>query len=155
MLEPHASAAHLRGPIVIADDNIDDVFFLRRKLKELDVNAPIIVLRDGHETIEYLKQVCLDNRVDLFPEIIFLDLKMPRATGFSVLCWLREQESFQGLKVVILSDSDDPGDVALAIDLNADAYMAKQPNLADLADTLRKFAPAVLHPAPLMATSAA
>lgn len=134
------------GAIVIADDNADDIFLLRRELDRLGINAPIVELADGHETIEFLRQYTSESHTDPVPQLLFLDLNMPRTTGFSVLCWLREQDALHGLRVVILSDSDDPGDVALATALEADAYVAKQPDVNGLAEILRRFAPAVLAP---------
>jgi CheY-like chemotaxis protein len=146
MLAHTDSVTQSAGAIVIVDDNADDLFFMRRNLEQLGITAPIVTLHDGHEAIEFLKRVCVDHRTDLYPEIVFLDLNMPRTTGFSVLCWLREQESLKDLKVVILSDSDDPGDVALATALDADAYVAKQPHAEGLTQILRRFAPALLAP---------
>lgn len=145
--------AHPCGPLVIADDNEDDVFLLRRKLHRIGVHTPIITVRDGFEAIEFLKQLC-DQRERL-PALLLLDLKMPRATGFSVLCWLREQDVFDAMKVVILSDSEDPGDIALAAELEADAYLAKHPDAGALTELLRRFAPAVLTTQPVAASSAA
>lgn len=134
------------GPIVVADDSEDDIYFLQRHLAELGVTAPVVVLRDGYETIEHLRSVARSGHGEPLPSILFLDLRMPRATGFSVLCWLREQPELADLKVVILSDSEDPCDVALAAELEADAFVAKQPDAEALSELLQRFAPAVLAP---------
>lgn len=148
MLAPQATSLAGPGPVVVADDNEDDLFFFRRALTHVGATCPVVALRDGHQTIEYLKQVCGERRPEGIPEILFLDLNMPRASGFSVLCWLREQEMLRHLKVVILSDSNDPGDIALATALEADAYLPKFPSEDVLVDLLRRFAPATLsHPA--------
>lgn len=145
MLAPQAASLSAPGPIVVADDNEDDLFFFCRALTHIGAACPVVALHDGHQAIEYLKQVCSDRRPEGFPEILFLDLNMPRATGFSVLCWLREQELLRHVKVVILSDSSDPGDVALATALEADAYLPKFPSDEALVDLLRRFAPATLN----------
>lgn len=136
------------GRIAIVDDNPDDIFILQRQLRRLGISCPIATFSDGHDAMAFLRQTADSNGRTSLPEIVFLDIHMPGATGFSVLCWLREQDALKNLKVVILSGTSDPGDVALATALSADAYLAKQPSLDCLANLLQRFAPDLLpHPA--------
>lgn len=136
------------GRIAIVDDNPDDIFILQRQLRRLGITCPIATFSDSHDAMEFLRHTAANAGRSALPEILFLDINMPGATGFSVLCWLREQEALKNLKVVILSGTSDPGDVALATALSANAYLAKQPSLEYLGTILNRFAPGLLpHPA--------
>lgn len=136
------------GRIAIVDDNPDDIFILQRQLRRLGITCPIATFSDGHDAMAFLRQTAENTDPAALPQILFLDINMPGATGFSVLCWVREQDALKNLKVVILSGTSDPGDVALATALTADAYVAKQPSMDHLVGILQRFAPDLLpHPA--------
>jgi CheY-like chemotaxis protein len=134
------------GRIAIVDDNPDDIFILQRQLRRLGITCPIATFSDGHDAMAFLRQTAETTGRESLPELLFLDINMPGATGFSVLCWLREQEALKNLKVVILSGTSDPGDVALATALTADAYLAKQGSKDLLFGVLNRFAPDLLPP---------
>lgn len=132
------------GRIAIIDDNPDDIFLLQHLLFGMGVRCPTATFSDGHDAMAFLKQTAAQHGPGSLPEILFLDINMPGATGFSVLCWLREQDELKHLKVVILSGTSDPGDVALATALSADAYVAKEPSPEHLTTILTRFAPGLL-----------
>jgi CheY-like chemotaxis protein len=134
------------GRIAIVDDNPDDVFFLQHQLRRIGVNCPICTFSDGLEAMTFFRQAAAVEDRSLIPQILFLDINMPGATGFSVLCWVREQEFLKSLKVAILSGSGDPGDVALASELSADAFVAKHPSPSKLATILARLAPGLMPP---------
>lgn len=135
------------GRIAIVDDNPDDIFILQRQLRRLGITCPIATFSDGHDAMAFLRQTAECSGRTSLPELLFLDINMPGATGFSVLCWLREQDALRNLKVVMLSGTSDPGDVALATALSADAYVTKQPSIDHIATLLNRFAPDLLpHP---------
>jgi CheY-like chemotaxis protein len=76
--------------ILVVDDSEDDVELLRRAVAQTKVPWTIIaVLRDGEEAIRYLEQFANPKCTSLPPEVLLLDLKMPRASGFEVLAWIR------------------------------------------------------------------
>src|SRR3954468_1293367 len=92
-------------PIVIVDDNPDDLFFFKRGLVKAGVTNPLVIGEDGEEAIALLKKM-IDGKTlkpaDT-PLIVFLDLKMPRVSGFAVLEWIRTQRAFDAVPVAILS----------------------------------------------------
>lgn len=94
----------------------------------------------------YLKQVSVGHGRKALPDLLFLDINMPGTTGFSVLCWLRDHQATHHLKVVILSGTSDPGDVALATALTANSYLAKHANLTGLLGIVSRLAPQLLPP---------
>ena len=69
--------------------------------------------------------------------MMFLDVKMPAATGFDVLRWVREHPECSVLPTLMLSSSGDEGDVELAYELGANGYFVKPPHLDDLKAMLR------------------
>jgi len=132
------------APIVIVDDEPDDIFFLQQQLRRIGVTCPIATFSDGHEAMTRLRHLAEKSSAPVLPDVLFLDINMPGPTGFSVLCWLREHVQLKNLKVVMLSGSGDPGDVALATTLTADAYVAKHPSPSQLEKVLARLAPALL-----------
>lgn len=132
------------NPIMIVDDEPDDVFFLQQQLRRIGVTCPVATFSDGHEAMNRLRRLAAKSSAPVLPALLFLDINMPGPTGFSVLCWLREQEHLKHLKVVMLSGSGDPGDVALATTLTADAYVAKHPSPSQLEKVLGRLSPELL-----------
>lgn len=119
-------------PVLVADDSEDDRLFLRiglRNQPQLKIVAEVV---DGEETINYLggKGKYADREMYPFPELLVLDLKMPRFNGFEVLDWLRAQ-SFPDLKVAVISGSFLKEDVAKSLDLGAHAYHMKPSSLPE------------------------
>ena len=85
------------------------------------------MVRDGEETIAYLKgEGQFANRAEYpLPELLLLDLAMPRKDGFEVLRWLRQQPGLSALRVVVLTSSDQMRDVNLAYKLGANSFLVK------------------------------
>ncbi|MDB6066603.1 MAG: response regulator receiver protein [Pedosphaera sp.] len=112
--------------VLLVDDSDADRFFLRKALSGNQKLAIVAEVEDGEEAIRYLGGAggFSDRQKYPFPDLVLLDLKMPRTTGYEVLAWLRTQ-TFNGLKVVVLSGSVLPEDMAKTLDLGADAYHVK------------------------------
>jgi CheY-like chemotaxis protein len=116
-------------PIVVADDDVDDLFFARRSLQKAGITTPVITCADGVEVVELLKALSQENKP--LPPLVFLDIKMPNLDGFQTLKWIREQKYLEKIRVVMLSGSNEARDVALARSLGADDYLVKYPTPAD------------------------
>ena len=86
--------------ILLADDDTDDCLFFKTAIEELDRNIKLTILRDGEQLMNYL----FANSENL-PDVLFLDLSMPRKTGFECLCEIKEDEKLKNLKVAIFSTS--------------------------------------------------
>lgn len=112
--------------VLLVDDSEADRFFMRRALKDNGKLAVVAEVEDGEAAMSYLsgKGGFSDRQKYPFPDLMLLDLKMPRATGYEVLAWLQTQ-SFEDLKVVVLSGSFLPEDIAKTLELGADAYHMK------------------------------
>lgn len=134
-------------PILLADDNTEDLFFLRRKLARIGVRNPIVSVEDGFEAIRVLKTCRADGHPPI-PSILFLDIKMPGVTGFSVLSWIRAVDALDVMKVVMVSDSEEPCDIELATELGANAYLIKYPSADSLADVISSLDATIVTSAP-------
>lgn len=120
-------------PILVADDNPNDVFFLRRRLVSAGIHFPVQHVEDGMEAINWLERFALPGvPVLLRPWLIFLDLKMPRKDGFGVLEWMKEKGLTETTTVCVLSTLDEPADKNRAKALGAHRFLTKYPRPADL-----------------------
>lgn len=113
----------LSAPILLAEDDDNDVFLFRQALTLAGVDKPLIVAEDGQEVVDYFTLPTPGARVH--PAVIVLDLNMPRMDGFEVLAWLSKQPHLRSIPVLVLSSSDDEGDQARARQLGAVAYWVK------------------------------
>jgi len=113
--------------ILVAEDREDDILLIRRAFTKARVVNPMQIVRDGEETLAYLKgEGKFANRAEYpLPGLLLLDLKMPRMDGFEVLRWVRQQPGLKTLRVVVLTSSDDIRDVNLAYQLGANSFLVK------------------------------
>src|SRR6266446_4836904 len=113
--------------VLVADDDENDVFLLRRAFQKAGLPHTLIHVRDGQEAINYLSG---KNHAKL--KLFLLDLKMPLVDGFDVLLWLRARPQPICLPVVVLSSSSLPDDKNRAKELGANDYLAKPTGPDDL-----------------------
>jgi two-component system response regulator len=126
-------------PIVIADDDEDDIFFATRALQKGGVAAPILTCANGRELIALLRKL-LESEGAQLPRVVFLDIKMPEVSGFDALKWIRSEERLREMPVIMLSGSKETRDTELADSLGADGYLVKYPShevIARAAATVR------------------
>lgn len=126
-------------PILYAEDDENDAFFMTRALKEAGIANRLELVRDGQEAIDYLAG---DGRFadrDAFPLpfLVLLDLKLPQLSGLEVLEWVREQSSLRDLHVVVLASSAEDKTVPKALELGANSYLVKPPTTASLLHMIR------------------
>jgi CheY-like chemotaxis protein len=112
--------------VLLVDDSEDDRHFMRIALRNHPRLIVVGEVCDGEDAISYLNgsEAFTDREKFPFPDVILLDLKMPRRTGFEVLEWLQTQ-SFKNLIVIVVSGSILPQDVAQSLALGAAAYHGK------------------------------
>ena len=117
----------LTNVILVADDDADDLFLIRRLLTKAGVKNPVMDFRNGDELVSFLRPVAAAAEKNGRPCVLFLDIKMPKVDGFEVLRWIRKQSAFANLPVVMLSGSDEPRDIKKATELGATRYLIKHP----------------------------
>jgi CheY-like chemotaxis protein len=127
------------APILLAEDDEHERFFLRLALEQSGVANPVITVEDGREAVDYLAGVgpYADRASHPLPGLIVLDLKMPRMSGFDVLAWLSSRPDFKELPVVVLSSSALDSDIQRAKELGADDFQVKPLGFERLVDIVR------------------
>ncbi len=126
---------HWRGKtILLADDEDNDALLIQRAFKKAGIDALIYRVKDGEEALAYLKGDAgyRDRQKFPFPDMLLLDLKMPRKSGFEVLKWVREHEQFKRLVAIVLTSSKQSFDINQAYDLGANSYLVKPLNFEEL-----------------------
>ena len=125
--------------ILIAEDSEDDAFFLERAFRKIGLKNPVQILTDGAAVMDYLKAEgkFKDRSEYPFPSVLFLDIKMPRVSGFEVLHWLKENEQCKIIPTMVFSSSEQPEDIERAYQLGVNAYIVKPNKAEDLEVILR------------------
>jgi CheY-like chemotaxis protein len=120
--------------ILVADDDQNDVFFLRRAFQKSGLEYSVMHVSDGQEAIDYLRGEANYSDRSRFPlpSLLLLDLKMPKVDGFDVLHWLKEHSTLKELPVVVLSSSSREDDIERARSLGADDYRVKPADFEQL-----------------------
>jgi len=86
--------------ILLADDDTDDCFFFKKALEELLLSTHLTIVHDGEQLLNYLSK-----NSEHLPDVLFLDLSMPRKNGFECLSEIKENKKLKDLPVVIFSTS--------------------------------------------------
>jgi CheY-like chemotaxis protein len=128
--------------VLVADDDANDVFFLRRAFQKAGFSCPILDVSDGERAICYLSgsDGFADRSRFPIPSLLFLDLKMPKVSGFEVLEWLQKHQDLATMKVVVLSSSNLPGDMQKARALGAHDYRVKPADIDDMIAMVKEVA---------------
>jgi two-component system response regulator len=121
--------------ILLVEDNDDDVELTLRAFARSEVIYEMVVVRDGAAALEYLLRRAPG---DGAPQIVLLDLKLPRLDGLEVLRRMRADERTRRLPVVILTSSDEEQDLAACYDLGANSFVRKPVDFARFVDAARQ-----------------
>ena len=108
--------------VLLAEDNADDEFFTCRGLNASEVAMAIHVARDGAAALDMLFGI---SGPALCPDLIVLDINMPKLDGIEVLERLRQDTRTRLTPVVILTSSTQPDDIARAYQAGANSYLSK------------------------------
>ena len=112
--------------LLLVEDNPADVFLMETALEVSALPVEMAVARDGVEALEYLGTVGTGRP---YPDLMLLDLNMPRMNGFEVLETLRGDPALRHLPVVVFTTSSAPEDVKRAYALQANSYVSKPATL--------------------------
>jgi CheY-like chemotaxis protein len=124
--------------ILVAEDTPSDIDLLKLALDRCGEVRSLQIVRDGQEVIDYLRGAPpFDQPHRQVPNIIFMDLKMPRMDGFGVLAWLRKNPDCAVIPVIIMSASGLPPDILQAYRLGANAYFKKPTDFGQLQEILK------------------
>ena len=111
--------------VLLVDDSEDDRFLFNYAFRTAGIPGRILESEDGDEAIDVLQTARASASGPGWPDVMFLDLKMPGRDGFDVLAWVKQTVRDRPLDIYVLSGSNEPSDVQRARELGADDYITK------------------------------
>lgn len=117
--------------ILLVEDNLGDVVLAREALASAKISNNITVAKDGEQAMDYLMKRNEYNDV-LTPDLVLLDLNLPKKDGRQVLSEIKADENLKRLPVVVLTSSEAEHDVVKTYDLHANSYIVKPVDLDKL-----------------------
>jgi CheY-like chemotaxis protein len=114
-------------PILLVEDNPDDIFFVKRAFAAAHLEHPLFTVENGQQAIDYMNGVGQFAEHPL-PRLVIADLKLPAVNGFDLIRWMRHDAKTKLIPIIVLSSSNRSDDVNLAYALGANAYMVKPPD---------------------------
>ncbi len=127
------------NPVVIlmADDDPDDLLLTEDALREADIASTFRTVADGADLMSYLtRENGYTDRNAPRPDLILLDINMPKMNGHEVLAKLAVTEDLKQIPVVVITTSGDPDDVLQAYQNGARSYLQKPRTFGELVDSM-------------------
>ena len=126
---------HLR-PILLVEDNSMDVDLTLQAFQQHQIANAVVVCRDGEEALDYVK---MHGTIpdDELPVVVLLDLRLPKVDGLDVLRYVRQDEVWRRIPVVVLTTSRENPDVEAAYALGANSYIVKPVDFVAFMDVVK------------------
>ncbi len=117
--------------ILLVEDNEGDVLLTMEALKEAKINNEVIVARDGEQAITMLNESVTQ------PDLILLDINLPRIDGMEVLAYIKNNEQLKSIPVIMLSTSSDERDIKGSYQHHANCFISKPVGLQNFMEVIR------------------
>jgi CheY-like chemotaxis protein len=129
---------------MVVEDNADDIFFMRRAIRETELDCQLAVAEDGREAVASLEALLPPDPLtaQMGEVLILLDLKLPQLSGMEVLEWIKRHPRLSVLPVIVLSSSSEPTDIERAYRLGVNAYVSKPTDhrrLVSFVEAIKRF----------------
>jgi chemotaxis family two-component system response regulator Rcp1 len=121
--------------ILLVEDSPSDVRLIREVLKEAKIPVQLNIARDGVEALEYMRQTEAGSAMR--PDLILLDLNLPRKNGREVLAELKSSPTMRQIPVLVMTSSQAEEDIRECYGLNANCYITKPGNLSQYFQVVR------------------
>lgn len=130
----------MRDKILLIEDNPDDEELTLRAFRKNNISNDVVVVRDGVEALDYLFGTGAYEGRDVAdtPQVVLLDLKLPRLSGLEVLRELRANPVTRLLPVIILTTSNEETDVVSGYELGANSYIRKPVDFLQFVEAVRQ-----------------
>ena len=127
------------GIILLVEDNQDDVDLTMRAFVKHKLANQLVVVRDGVEALDYLfaRGSHAGRDPEAQPELVLLDLKLPKVDGLAVLKEIRSHDATRRLPVVVLTSSNEDKDIIASYDLGANSFVRKPVDFAQFVEAAR------------------
>ncbi|WP_018617065.1 response regulator [Segetibacter koreensis] len=122
--------------ILLVEDNEGDIVLTKEALAEANIKNKVSVSRDGEEAINYLTKA-FENVEELLPDLILLDINLPRVDGKEVLHFIKTTPGLKKIPVVMLTTSSNQSDIADAYNNYANCFISKPVDFNKFFDVVR------------------
>ena len=123
--------------ILLVEDNEGDIILTTEVLEESGIAKKISVARDGMEAIQFLTRTGAFTNVEV-PDLILLDINLPKKNGFEVLKFIKENDAIKHLPVIMLTTSSSDTDIEIAYKNYANSFVTKPTQLSDFMEAILK-----------------
>jgi CheY-like chemotaxis protein len=117
--------------ILLADDDTDDCTFFKEALEDLKLSADLTIVRDGEELMQLLA-----HEKNALPDVLFLDINMPRKNGFECLSEIKNSKKLKSLPVIMFSTSNSLDKISAIFKTGAHVYIHKPGDFAQLKEVI-------------------
>jgi DNA-binding response OmpR family regulator len=117
--------------LLLIEDDPNDILLFEKAISRNPFGVELVVIRDGEKAISYLSGNG-DTSGQPAPDLVLLDLKLPRKSGFEVLEWIKKHPVLHTVPVIILSSSKQTQDLKTAYSLGANSYLVKPTGFSEL-----------------------
>lgn len=133
--------------VLMADDDEDDCLLVGKAFQKMGIAHDLRHVGDGRELLDYLYKEgnFVDSHKYPRPDLILLDLNMPRIDGREALARIKSDPQLMNIPILILSTSREARDIELSKKAGASSFLSKPEAFEDLTDMLAKFCAAILH----------
>ena len=133
--------------VLIADDDEDDCRLVESAFQEICTACDLRFVDDGQRLLDYLYNEGEFADIEKYskPNLVLLDLNMPRMNGYEALARIKSDPRLKNIPILILTTSREEHDIALSKHAGASSFLSKPEKFGDLTDALEKFCTAILH----------
>lgn len=126
--------------LLIAENEQPHRLVLKRVFRHLGINVQLQFVDDGQQLLDYLthNRIYADAEISPWPDLILLDLHMPRLSGIEVLNAMRANKTFRSIPTIVFSSSDSPHHISEAYASGANAYLVKVGDFNELVERLQQ-----------------
>lgn len=121
--------------ILLVEDNIHDAELTIRALRKVNLADRLFHVKDGAEALDFIysRGMYADRKIENWPKVILLDIKMPKVDGIEVLRQLKSNDKTKVIPVVIMTSSKEEQDIITSYNLGVNSYVVKPVNFGDFA----------------------
>jgi CheY-like chemotaxis protein len=121
--------------ILLVEDNEGDILLTTDALEESKIINKVTVIRDGKSAINFFE--ALPDK-DMCPDLVLLDINLPKMSGHEVLAYIKKNEKYKGIPVIMLTTSSSERDILSAYKHYANCYITKPIEIADFMEAINK-----------------
>ncbi|MFO7990986.1 MAG: response regulator [Thermoplasmata archaeon] len=122
--------------VLLVEDDANDIELIKRAFAKLEMNIRLDVVKNGVDGAKYLDDVHT-NEEKYTPDLIILDLKLPKKNGHELLDWIKDREHVRKIPVVVFTSSNENRDIEKAYKLGANSYILKPVSFEKLTELIK------------------